>query len=317
MALKRGRSVGSVRMLIWHNRKHHRKEQLLSKAVPVLLCMTAAISILTTSGIVWTLAKETTIFFQHISIAHFLSGKEWLPFFQTNAQYGILPLACGTLLVTGISMIVAVPIGLGCAVFLSEYASDRVRSIVKPLLEVLAGIPTIVYGFFALTIVTPMLQTMIPGLQFFNALSPGIVIGIMLIPTVASLSEDAIHAVPFSLREASFGVGATRFETTAKVVLPAAFTGIVASIVLAISRAMGETMIVVIAGGSTPVLSVNPMQSMQTLTAYIVQVSLGDAPHGTITYYSMYAVGSVLFMCTFFMNLLARRIILRFKGGDS
>lgn len=318
MALsKRSRSVGSVRMLIRHNRKHHRKEQLLSKAVPVLLFTTASISILTTIGIVWTLATETTVFFHHISITHFVTGKEWLPFFRTNAQYGILPLICGTFLVTVIAMMVAVPIGLGCAIYLSEYASDRIRRTVKPLLEILAGIPTIVYGFFALTFVTPMLQTIIPKLQFFNALSPGIVIGIMLIPTIASLSEDAIHAVPSSFREGSLGLGATRFETTVQVVLPSALSGILASIVLAVSRAMGETMIVVIAGGATPVLSLNPMQSIQTLTAYIVQVSLGDAPHGTIAYYSMYAVGSVLFIFTFFMNMAARHIAHRFKGGYS
>lgn len=233
--------------------------------------------------------------------------------FFEDPKFGILPLICGTILVTAIAMFVAIPIGLGCAVFLSEYASNGARKILKPLLELLAGIPTIVYGFFALTVVTPLLQRVIPDLQFFNAISPGIVIGFMMIPTIASLSEDAMRAVAKGIKEASLALGATRFEMVKQVVFPSAFTGIMAAIILAASRAIGETMIVVIAAGSTPNVSIDPTHSIQTLTAYIVQVSLGDAPHGTITYYSMYAVGATLFMFTFIMNIISQYIMRRFR----
>lgn len=280
--------------------------------VPLLLKAIASISIITTIGIVITLANETIMFFREISMYSFFTEKEWLPFFE-EPKFGILPLICGTLLVTTIAMIVAIPIGLGCAVFLNEYASHFVRKVLKPILELLAGIPTIVYGFFALTIVTPALQRVIPDLQFFNAISPGIVIGIMMVPTIASLSEDAMGAVSKGIKEASLGLGATRFETVRKVVFPAAFTGIMAAILLAASRAIGETMIVVIAGGSTPNVSIDPTHSIQTLTAYIVQVSLGDAPHGTIAYYSMYAVGATLLMFTFMMNMISQQIMYRFR----
>ncbi len=280
--------------------------------VPLLLKAIASVSIITTIGIVITLANETIMFFREISMYSFFTEKEWLPFFE-EPKFGILPLICGTLLVTTIAMIVAIPIGLGCAVFLNEYASHFVRKVLKPILELLAGIPTIVYGFFALTIVTPALQRVIPDLQFFNAISPGIVIGIMMVPTIASLSEDAMGAVSKGIKEASLGLGATRFETVRKVVFPAAFTGIMAAILLAASRAIGETMIVVIAGGSTPNVSIDPTHSIQTLTAYIVQVSLGDAPHGTIAYYSMYAVGATLLMFTFMMNMISQQIMYRFR----
>lgn len=269
-------------------------------------------SIVTTLGIIITLANETIMFFQKISLYSFLTEKEWLPFFE-DPKFGILPLICGTILVTAIAMFVAIPIGLGCAVFLSEYASNGARKILKPLLELLAGIPTIVYGFFALTVVTPLLQRVIPDLQFFNAISPGIVIGFMMIPTIASLSEDAMRAVAKGIKEASLALGATRFEMVKQVVFPSAFTGIMAAIILAASRAIGETMIVVIAAGSTPNVSIDPTHSIQTLTAYIVQVSLGDAPHGTITYYSMYAVGATLFMFTFIMNIISQYIMRGFR----
>jgi phosphate transport system permease protein len=299
--------------MIIRKKLYRRSKYAVNRIIPLLLLGISVISIFTTIAIVWTLATETAIFFQRVSLAEFFTSREWLPFFRNNPSYGILPLVCGTFLVTCIAMAVAVPVGIGCAIFLSEYATDRVRRIIKPILEILAGIPTIVYGFFALTFVTPLLKSFVPSLQFFNALSPGIVIGIMMIPTIASLSEDALHAVPLTLREGSYGVGATKFETTKRVVVPAAFSGIIASIVLAASRAMGETMIVVIAGGSTPVLSLDPTQSIQTLTAYIVQVSLGDAVYGTTTYYSMYAVGAILFLFTFVMNMLAQYIARRFK----
>ncbi len=280
--------------------------------VPVFLKAIASVSIITTVGIVMTLANETMMFFRKVSLYDFFLNKEWLPFFE-EPKFGILPLICGTFLVTIIAMIVAIPIGLGCAIFLSEYAPKAARKLLKPLLELLAGIPTIVYGFFALTIVTPLLQKMIPNLQFFNAISPGIVIGFMMIPTIASLAEDAMGAVAKGVKEASLALGATRFETVKQVIFPAAFSGIMAAILLAASRAIGETMIVVIAGGSTPNLSLNPTHSIQTLTAYIVQVSLGDAPHGTITYYSMYAVGATLLLFTFMMNIISQQIMRRFK----
>ncbi|MGH1141139.1 phosphate ABC transporter permease subunit PstC [Bacillus pseudomycoides] len=302
----------SVQHLIERNTIKRKKTQRINRMVPLLLKAIASISIITTIGIVITLANETIMFFREISMYSFFTEKEWLPFFE-EPKFGILPLICGTLLVTTIAMIVAIPIGLGCAVFLNEYASHFVRKVLKPILELLAGIPTIVYGFFALTIVTPALQRVIPDLQFFNAISPGIVIGIMMVPTIASLSEDAMGAVSKGIKEASLGLGATRFETVRKVVFPAAFTGIMAAILLAASRAIGETMIVVIAGGSTPNVSIDPTHSIQTLTAYIVQVSLGDAPHGTIAYYSMYAVGATLLMFTFMMNMISQQIMYRFR----
>ncbi|MCX2825774.1 phosphate ABC transporter permease subunit PstC [Bacillus pseudomycoides] len=302
----------SVQHLIERNTIKRKKTQRINRMVPLLLKAIASISIITTIGIVITLANETIMFFREISMYSFFTEKEWLPFFE-EPKFGILPLICGTLLVTTIAMIVAIPIGLGCAVFLNEYASHFVRKVLKPILELLAGIPTIVYGFFALTIVTPALQRVIPDLQFFNAISPGIVIGIMMVPTIASLSEDAMGAVSKGIKEASLGLGATRFETIRKVVFPAAFTGIMAAILLAASRAIGETMIVVIAGGSTPNVSIDPTHSIQTLTAYIVQVSLGDAPHGTIAYYSMYAVGATLLMFTFMMNMISQQIMYRFR----
>ena len=280
--------------------------------VPLLLKAIASVSILTTIGIIITLANETVMFFQKVSFYSFFTEKEWLPFFE-EPKFGILPLICGTVLVTSIAMVVAIPIGLGCAIFLNEYASNLARKVLKPLLELLAGIPTIVYGFFALTIVTPFLQRMIPDLQFFNAISPGIVVGFMMIPTIASLSEDAMGAVASGVKEASMALGATRLETVKQVIFPAAFTGIMAAILLAASRAIGETMIVVIAGGSTPNISLDPTHSIQTLTAYIVQVSLGDAPHGTITYYSMYAVGATLLVFTFIMNMISQQIMRRFR----
>jgi phosphate transport system permease protein len=268
---------------------------------------------LTTIGIVFTLIFETVTFFSRVSIVEFLTSKEWYPFFEENASYGIMALVSGTLLITVIAIIVAVPIGLASAIFLSEYASDRTRRIIKPILEVLAGIPTIVYGFFALTFVTPLLQKLLPEMSVFNALSPGIVVGIMIIPMIASLSEDAMSSVPRSMREGALALGATRFEVTMKVIVPAAMSGIVASFVLGISRAIGETMIVTLAGGATPNLTFNPTESIQTMTAYIVQVSSGDAGYGTTVYYSIYAVGMTLFLFTLIMNLLAQYISRRFR----
>lgn len=286
---------------------------LVEKIIPVLLFLTAFISVLTTLGIVFTLLFETITFFTKVSFLEYFTGKEWFPFSDVNPSYGVLPLISGTLMVAIIAMIVAIPIGLGAAIYLSEYASDKVRRTVKPILEVLAGVPTIVYGFFALTFVTPMLQKVIPNLSIFNALSPGIVVGIMIIPMIASLSEDAMSSVPNAMREGALALGATKFEVTMKVVVPAALSGIMSSFVLGISRAIGETMIVTVAGGSNPVLAFDVTQSIQTMTAYIVQVSQGDSGYGTTIYYSIYAVGMTLFVFTLLMNLLAQYISRRFR----
>ncbi|MGM0874272.1 MAG: phosphate ABC transporter permease subunit PstC [Bacillota bacterium] len=306
-------SSQSVRDLIKEKKSTKSTNQLIEKMVPGILFVLALISILTTIGIVLTLIFETVTFFSRVSIVEFLTSKEWYPFFEENASYGIMALVSGTLLITVIAIIVAVPIGLASAIFLSEYASDRTRRIIKPILEVLAGIPTIVYGFFALTFVTPLLQKVLPEMSVFNALSPGIVVGIMIIPMIASLSEDAMSSVPRSMREGALALGATRFEVTMKVIVPAAMSGIVASFVLGISRAIGETMIVTLAGGATPNLTFNPTESIQTMTAYIVQVSSGDAGYGTTVYYSIYAVGMTLFLFTLIMNLLAQYISRRFR----
>lgn len=301
----------NVQQLIAQQQKKRRLRRL-EKGVPALLFIAALISVLTTIGIIGTLIFETIEFFSRVSIVEYVTAREWLPF-AGEPVYGILPLVVGTLKVTAIALVVALPLGLAVALYLSEFASDRVRTIVKPVLEVLAGIPTIVYGFFALTFVTPLLQQIVPQIQIFNAISPGIMIGIMILPTIASLSEDALSSVPKSLREGAFGLGATKLEVALKVVLPAALSGVVASVVLAISRAIGETMIVSLAGGSTPLLNFDVAQSIQTMTAYIVQVSTGDAGYGTTIYYSIYAVGFTLFLFTFGMNILARWISKRFR----
>ncbi|WP_042473959.1 phosphate ABC transporter permease subunit PstC [Bacillus ndiopicus] len=305
-------SEQSVQQMIAKSRERKGKK-IVEKAMPKLLLVAATLSVLTTFGIVFTLIFETFEFFQRVSITDYLFGTEWLPFSGKEPLYGVLPLIFGTLKVTGIAVLVAVPFGLGAAIYLSEYASDRTRRIVKPILEVLAGVPTIVYGFFALTFVTPILQQLIPSLKIFNALSPGIVVGIMVLPMIASLSEDAMSSVPNSIREGALGLGATKFEVAIKVVLPAALSGIIASVVLAISRAIGETMIVSLAGGSTPKFDFAVTDSIQTMTAYIVQVSTGDAGYGSTIYYSIYAVGFTLFIFTLIMNLLAQYISKRFR----
>ncbi|HWK23903.1 MAG TPA: phosphate ABC transporter permease subunit PstC [Ureibacillus sp.] len=302
----------SIQKLIAKSRNKKGKK-IIEKLMPILLVITALISVLTTIGIVFTLIFETFEFFQRVSITDYLFGKEWLPFSGSAPVYGVLPLILGTLKVSVIAACVAVPLGIAVAIYLSEYASDKNRRIIKPILEVLAGIPTIVYGFFALTFVTPILQELIPSLKIFNALSPGIVVGIMILPMIASLSEDAMSSVPNSIREGALALGTTKLEVALKVVLPAALSGIIASIVLAVSRAIGETMIVSLAGGATPVFDFNVTGSIQTMTAYIVQVSSGDAGYGTTIYYSIYAVGFTLFVFTLMMNLLAQYISKRFR----
>ncbi len=270
------------------------------------------ISIFTTLGIIFVLIFEAIGFFREVSILDFLTDTLWTPLFYEK-HFGILPLLCGTLLTSLIAMLVAGPLGLLTAIFLSEYASPRVRRICKPILEVLAGIPTVVYGYFALLFVTPLLQKIIPSLSGFNALSPGIVMGIMILPIVSSLSEDAMYAVPRGLREAAYALGSTKMETSLKVVVPAAFSGITTSFILAISRAIGETMLVTIAAGQMAQLTFNPLVPIQTMTAYIVQVSLGDTPAGSLEYKTIFAVGIVLFLLTLILNLVAQWLRKRFR----
>jgi len=310
---KQERRAYSVREMIKEKKASKNRVNIMEKIMPKLLLLTAAVSMFTTLGIVLTLLFETFTFFSRVSIVEFLTAKEWLPWNEKSGSFGIAPLVTGTLLTTAIAMLVAIPVGLASAIYLSEYATERTRKIIKPILEVLAGIPTIVYGFFALTFVTPLLQKIIPGLEVFNALSPGLVMGIMIIPMVASLSEDAMSSVPNAIREGALGLGSTKLETAVKIVLPAAASGVIASFVLAISRAIGETMIVAVAGGSSPVLTFDVTQSIQTMTAYIVQVTTGDAGYGTTIYYSIYAVGMTLFVFTLAMNLLAQYISRRFR----
>jgi len=270
------------------------------------------VAIFTTLGIIGMLFFESFLFFRKVNVLPFLTDTQWTPLFYEQ-HFGILPLLCGTLLTTGIAVLVAAPLGILIAIFLSEYATPRTRNICKPILEVLAGVPTVVYGYFALLFVTPLLKRVIPSLAGFNALSPGIVMGIMILPLVSSLSEDAMHAVPQSLREAGYALGSTKFEVATKIVFPAAFSGVTASFILALSRAIGETMLVTIAAGSMPQLTLNPLVPVMTMTAFIATVSLGDVPAGTLEYQTIFAVGLVLFLFTFFLNLIARRLRQRFR----
>ena len=276
----------------------------------LLLC--ALLSIGTTAGIIIVLAIETFAFLREVPIVDFLFGVEWTPLFATP-RFGVLPLVAGTVLVSAIAMVVALPMGLLSAVYLSEYAPLTVRRVIKPVLEILAGVPTVVYGYFALLFVTPMLQRVIPGLAGFNAIGPGIVMGIMILPLVSSLSEDAMQGVPRGLREGAYALGATRMQTSLSVVLPAAFSGITAAFILAASRAIGETMIVAIAAGQQPRLTANPLVPVETMTAYIVQVSLGDTPQGTLEYRTIFAVGMLLFLGTFGLNLVSAWLRERYR----
>jgi phosphate transport system permease protein len=285
------------------------KESIIEKA----LAACAFITILTTIGIVLILVVEAAGFFSEVSIIEFLTGTEWTPLFS-NKQYGILPLLAGTFLTTLIAISVALPVGLIIAIYLNEYAPQRIRSIVKPLLEILAVVPTVVYGFFALMIVTPLLKTIIPNLSGFNALSPGLVMGMMIIPFVSSLSEDALSSVPDSLRQAAFGMGSTKFQTAFRVMVPAASSGIVVSAILAISRAIGETMIVAIAAGHQARLTFDPTVPIETITAYIVQVSMGDVPFGTLAYKTIFAAGITLFVFTFILNNISYWIRIKYQN---
>ncbi len=292
------------------------KRDVLSKlketAIERALFACALVSIFTTIGIVLVLLLESLAFFEEVSIIEFLTGTRWSPLLVPQS-FGVLPLINGTLIITVGASLIALPLGLASAVYLSEYASTRVRQVVKPVLEILAGIPTVVYGYFALSFITPLIREFYPEANIFNATSASIVVGIMILPMVSSLSEDAMRAVPRSLREGAYALGSTPFEVSTRVVVPAALSGILASFILALSRAIGETMAVTIAAGMTPKITLNPFESVQTMTAYIVQVSLGDAPHGTIEYQSIFAVGLVLFVITLLMNMASQWIRKRFR----
>lgn len=301
----------SVQKLIQNNQSGGSKA-MLEKLIPIILFIIASVSVLTTIGILITLLTETITFFTKVSFSQFFLEKEWNAFGQ-DPKYGIYSLILGTLKVTFIATLFAVPVGLGAALYLSEYANHTIRKIIKPVLEILAGIPTIVYGFFALTFVTPLLRSVWPDLGSFNSISPGIVIGVMIIPMIASLSEDAMSAVPQAIREGALGLGSTKLEVAIKVVLPAALSGILASVVLAISRAIGETMIVSLAAGSSPDASFSLTNSVQTMTGFIVQVATGDATFGSDIYYSIYAVGFTLFVFTLVMNFISQWITRRFR----
>lgn len=284
------------------------KEFVIEKS----LLSSALITIAVTIGIILVLAIEAFNFFKEVSIFDFFTDTQWTPLF-TEKHYGILPLLTGTLLTSFIAISVALPIGLSISIYLSEYAPRSFRKTIKPLLELLAAVPTVVYGFFALVVVTPFLQQFIPNLSGFNSLSAGIVMGIMIIPFVSSLSEDALYAVPKALREASYGMGATRLQTAFKVVVPAASSGIIVSIILAISRAIGETMIVAIAAGQQPRLTLDPTVPVETITAFIVQVSLGDVQHGSLEYRTIFAAGITLFVFTFLLNTLSFQIRKKYR----
>lgn len=294
--------------------QHHvsRKKRRMDKVIPIILFLASTISVLTTLGIVFTLVFDAVLFFKQVSLFEFFGSTKLAPL-SPEPSFGILPLINGTIISSLIAMCVAIPVGLTAAIFLSEYASDRVRQSVKPMMEVLAGIPTIVYGFFAYSFVTPLLTHLIPNLGAKNVLSPGIVMGIMIIPMVTSLSEDAMSSVPRAMREGALALGSTKFEVALKVIMPAALSGIIASFVLAVSRAIGETMIVTIASGSSKNFTFDITQSMQTMTAYIVEFTSGDAGSGTVGYYSLYAVGLTLFVFTLIMNLVAHYVSKKFR----
>lgn len=292
--------------------QHRKRTQIKEKLIHAFLLGCGLLSIFTTVGIICVLLFETFAFFKEVSLFDFLTDTQWTPLF-VDKHFGILPLFLGTVLTSVIAMLVAAPLGILTAIFLSEYAPDRLRRTLKPILEVLAGVPTIVYGYFALLFVTPLLQKFIPSLAGFNALSPGIVMGIMILPLVSSLSEDAMFAVPQNLRDAAYALGSSRLQVAWRVVLPAAFSGITASFIIAISRAIGETMLVAIAAGQMPTLTLNPMVPIETMTTYIVQISLGDTPTGTLEYRTIFAVGMVLFLSTFVFNLIGDQMRQRFR----
>ena len=284
------------------------KERLIESA----LLFAASISVLTTVGILYVLISESVVFFQHVSIVDFLTDKQWTPLFD-DAHFGIMVLLSGTITSSAVALMIAIPLGTIIAIYLSEFAPFVVREVAKPMLELLGGVPTIIYGFFALLFVTPILQKLIPGLPGFSLLSAGIVMGIMIIPYVSSIAEDAMRAVPMHLREGSYAMGATRFQTAIKIVVPAAFSGIASAYILGISRAVGETMILAVAAGMQPNLTFNPLEPAATITAYIVQVALGDLPHGSIGYQTIFAAGLTLMLMTLAFNIAGHMLRKRYR----
>jgi len=288
--------------------KKNKSQKTKEKFIEIILIVVSAISILTTIGIIVTLFYESFLFFQEVSIIEFFTTKRWAPVFDPPS-FGVLPLLSGTLMIAVLSSFISLPLGLGSAIYLSEFASNRMRKVVKPMLELLAGIPSIVYGFFALTFITPILRSILPDTSVYNALSASIAVGIMTLPMVASLSEDAMMSVPDSIRQGAYALGSTKLEVAINVIVPAAFSGIAASFMLAISRAIGETMIVAIAAGQTPTFTLNPLESIQTMTGFMVNMALGDIQQGSIEFQTVFVVGALLFLVTLFMNFIARFVI--------
>lgn len=289
-----------------------RYRQARDRVVETVLFACGLVAVFTTVAIVFILVKESIAFFDHVTLWEFLTGTTWTPLFA-DAKYGILPLVAGTLTVTGVALLVAIPLGTLIAIYLSEYASYRLREVVKPVLELLGAVPTVVYGYFALLMVTPLLQKLIPDLPGFNMLSAGLVIGLMIVPYVASVSEDAMRSVPRYMREGSYAMGATKLQTAIRVVIPGALSGIAAAYILGISRAVGETMVVAIAAGMQPTMTFDPREPAATITAYIVQVSLGDLPHESIGYQSIFAAGLVLMLITLVFNVIGFFLTRRFR----
>jgi phosphate transport system permease protein len=294
--------------------RFRRRRAISERLIEAFLFGAALLGVVTTVGIIVVLAVEAIQFFQQVSIVEYLTGTEWSALIKPN-KWGVVPLVVSTLMIASIALAIGVPLGLLAAVYLAEYASPRTRTLVKPLLELIAGIPTIVLGFFAINFLAPnILKPLIPGIGTFSALAAGIVVGILVTPLIASLSEDAMRAVPRSLREGAFAMGATKFEVIGRVVLPAALSGIMASIILAMSRAVGETMAVVLAAGTAPILTFDPRDSVQTMTAFIVQISLGDTPADSIQFKALFAVGATLFLMTLALNLLSNWFVARFRN---
>jgi phosphate transport system permease protein len=288
------------------------RRNMKERIIEFILMLAALSAVFTTLSIVGVLLYESLSFFKTVSIVDFFTDTQWTPLFE-DAHYGIMPLISGTLTTSAVALAVAIPVGTIAAIYLSEFATHKVREIVKPILELLVGVPTIVFGYFALLFLTPILQKIFPELPGFNMLSAGIVMGIMIVPYIASVAEDAMRAVPMSMREGSYAMGATRFQTAVRVVTPAAVSGIVAAYILGVSRAVGETMVVAVAAGQQPIISFNPMESAATITAYIVQVAMGDLPHGSIGYQSIFAAGLVLLVITLCFNILGHMIRKKYR----
>lgn len=287
------------------------KRNFVERVIEITLMFAALAATFITIGIVYVLVTEASGFFEEVSIIEFLTSRQWSPLFE-DAHYGILPLISGTITTSFVALSIAIPIGTIAAIYLSEFASHKTRETVKPVLELLVGVPTVVFGYFALLFVTPLLQKLNPDLPTFNMLGAGIVMGVMIIPYIASVAEDAMRAVPMNMREGSYAMGATKFQTAIRVVTPAATSGIIAAYILGISRAVGETMVVAIAAGQQPTFTFNPLEGAATITAYIVQVAMGDLPHGSLGYQSIFAAGMVLFVITFVFNILGHMVRKRF-----